>query len=112
MTLKKNIMLVSLALFLTVLSGASGAVDNWPQWRGPHQNGIFDGTGLPLKWSLTENIKWKTALPSWSAATPIIWEDHVFVTSPSKAETKPAQAEQAPAPQQGRRRRASRSAGQ
>ena len=99
------VLLTMLMLLLTALSVASEAGDNWPQWRGPHQNGIVDATGLPLKWSLTENIRWKMALPSWSAATPIIWGDRVFVTSPSKAEPKPAQSEPAPAQPQGRRRR-------
>jgi len=102
---KSIVLLTMLMLLLTALSGASEAGDNWPQWRGPHQNGIVDATGLPLKWSLTKNIRWKIALPSWSAATPIIWGDRVFVTSPSKAEPKPAQSEPAPAPPQGRRRR-------
>ena len=112
MTMRRIILLVLLALFLAAQSVAFETGDNWPQWRGPHQNGIVDATGLPLKWSLKENIQWKTALPSWSAATPIIWGDRVFVTSPSKAEPKQAQTEQAPAAQQGRRRRrASRSPG-
>jgi outer membrane protein assembly factor BamB len=101
--------MVLLFLAVGVLSGAG---ENWPQWRGPHQNGIVDATGLPLKWSLTENIQWKTELPSWSAATPIIWGDRIFVTSPSRAEPKPAQPAQEPAQQQGRsRRRASRGPG-
>jgi len=60
--------------------------ENWPQWRGPYLNGTAQATRLPVSWSLTENIRWNTALPSWGAATPIIWEDRVFVVSPSKAE--------------------------
>jgi outer membrane protein assembly factor BamB len=66
--------------------------DNWPQWRGPYHNGISDSKNLPMKWSATENIKWKTPLPSWGAATPVIWGDFIFITSPSKAEPQqPAQ---------------------
>src|SRR5437773_8753477 len=64
------------------------ANENWPQWRGPTGNGISDSKNLPTTWSLekNENIVWKTELPSWSGGTPIIWGDHVFVTSPSKKE--------------------------
>ncbi len=29
---------------------------NWPDWRGPTGDGQSDATGLPLKWSETENI--------------------------------------------------------
>ena len=89
---------------LAAVSSLGLAQENWPQWRGPYQNGVCDSATLPMKWSLSENIKWKTALPSWSAATPIIWGDKVFVTSPSKAESKPAQAESDPSEQQPERR--------
>jgi hypothetical protein len=55
---------------------------NWPQWRGPNSNGTAPGArNLPVTWTQTENVLWKTKLPSWSAATPIIWNDTVFVTS-------------------------------
>jgi outer membrane protein assembly factor BamB len=61
---------------------------NWPQWRGPHHNGVSDAKSLPMQWSATENIVWRTPLPSWSAATPIIWGDRIFIVSPSKSEPK------------------------
>lgn len=110
--MRRPIVLLTMVLLFLAVGVLSGASENWPQWRGPHQNGIVDATGLPLKWSLTENIQWKTELPSWSAATPIIWGDRIFVTSPSRAEPKPAQPAQEPAQQQGRsRRRASRGPG-
>ena len=60
--------------------------DNWPQWRGPQQNGVSTAKNLPASWSLEENIIWKTELPSWSGSTPIIWEDRIFLTSPSPAQ--------------------------
>lgn len=80
-------LLLILTLMVAVL-GVIQAEDNWPHWRGPLHNGISDATNLPMKWSLTENIVWKTELPSWGAATPIIWGDRIFVASPSKAEQK------------------------
>lgn len=63
--------------------------EHWPQWRGPFGNGTSDSTGLPLTWNLAtgENIVWRTELPSWSGATPIVWGDFIFVMSPSKSET-------------------------
>jgi outer membrane protein assembly factor BamB len=36
-------------------------------------------TGLPLRWSATENVAWKLPLPDLSGATPIIWGGHVFL---------------------------------
>ncbi|MBI3681734.1 MAG: PQQ-like beta-propeller repeat protein [Acidobacteria bacterium] len=36
-------------------------------------------TGLPTRWSETENITWKLALPMWSGSTPIIWGERIFL---------------------------------
>ncbi len=78
---------VALLLFcLLYAAGDAAADENWPQWRGPDLNGVAHAAGLPETWSETENIIWKTALPSWSGGTPVIWGDRIFVTSPSKAE--------------------------
>jgi outer membrane protein assembly factor BamB len=72
------------ALVFSVISGGAWAQENWPQWRGPNQNGVSEATGLPTNWSETENIVWKTPLPSWSGASPAIWGDRIFVPSASK----------------------------
>ncbi len=61
----------------------TAAADDWPQWRGPNQNGVSDATNLPLTWSDTENVIWKTALPYWSGGTPVISGDRIFLTSPT-----------------------------
>jgi outer membrane protein assembly factor BamB len=68
-----------------LLGGSAIADDNWPQWRGPALNGTSTSTGLPEKWSESENIKWKVKLPSWSGSTPAIWGDRIFVASGSEA---------------------------
>ena len=53
--------------------------ENWPQWRGPFLNGTSSEKNLPLRWSKTENIAWKLAMPSRTGATPIIWENRIFL---------------------------------
>src|SRR5262245_6540217 len=55
--------------------------ENWPHWRGPEFNGGTGEKNLPADFSKTENVKWLAALPGTSAATPIIWEDKVFISS-------------------------------
>src|SRR5262245_934410 len=72
-------------LALSLLCGVAAADDNWPQWRGPALNGTSASTGLPSKWSESENVKWKVKLPSWSGSTPAIWGDRIFIPSPSEA---------------------------
>ena len=69
---------VSTAL-ATLLLVSLASADNWPQWRGPHLNGICDEKNLPTRWSSEENITWKLAMPSWSGSTPIIWGDIIFL---------------------------------
>ncbi|MCP4643057.1 MAG: PQQ-binding-like beta-propeller repeat protein [bacterium] len=69
----------------------AGAQENWPQWRGPGNNGISTSTGLPKEWDETKNIIWKVPMPAWSGSTPVIWGDQIFVTSPSKSVTPPAE---------------------
>jgi outer membrane protein assembly factor BamB len=78
-----------------------GHADYWPQWRGPHLNGTAQAANLPVEWSETHNVRWKTKLPSWSGSTPIIWEGKVFVMSPDQAESPGAASaavENRPAP--------------
>jgi len=71
--------------FLAVLTTSCLALvatlhaENWPAWRGPQANGISNEKGLPTKWSTAENIAWKLPMPSRSGATPIIWNDHIFL---------------------------------
>jgi len=64
---------------LTMLAGARGAAESWPQWRGPSLNGISAEKNLPTKWSTTENVTWKLKTPEYSGSTPIVWGDHVFL---------------------------------
>ena len=65
-----------------LLAGFSAALSqDWPQWRGPEANGISPETGLPLRWSASENVAWKARLPGRGMSTPIVLADRVFVTS-------------------------------
>src|SRR5207302_8354433 len=75
-------LLASLSATLLVFSlGGSLIAGNWPQWRGPAGDGVSKETGLPLKWSESENVDWKCRLPGEGASTPAIWADAVFVTA-------------------------------
>ena len=71
-------------LGLALLITASVRAENWPQWRGPYFNGSTSEKDLPTQWSKTENVVWVTPLPGYSSATPVVWEDCVFVSSPDE----------------------------
>lgn len=61
------------------LLGSTVQAENWPQWRGPLLSGISNEKDLPVTWSQTENIAWKLEMPAWSGATPIVWDNHIFL---------------------------------
>jgi outer membrane protein assembly factor BamB len=52
---------------------------DWPQWRGPELRGTSPEKSLPVRWSLTEGIAWKLAMPTGSGATPIVSGDRVYL---------------------------------
>jgi outer membrane protein assembly factor BamB len=58
---------------------------NWPAFRGPKFQGVSGETGVPLKWSATENVAWKTEIPGESWSSPIVWNDRVFLTTTTDA---------------------------
>lgn len=69
------------AIISLLMLTASAHAENWPQWRGPENNGISHETGIPAKWSATENIAWKLTLPGQSGSTPVVWGDKIFLSS-------------------------------
>jgi outer membrane protein assembly factor BamB len=78
------IMRIVLSLCLLILASLTASAENWPHWRGPQFNGSTSTNNLPTAWSRTENLRWSSPMPGPSAATPIIWEDHVFVSSTNR----------------------------
>ena len=58
------------------------SASNWPAWRGPDGTGRSQEQNLPVTWSPTDNVTWKTALPGEGNSTPITWNDRVFLTCP------------------------------
>jgi outer membrane protein assembly factor BamB len=55
--------------------------DQWPQFRGPEAGVVADDPALPETWSETDNILWKTSVPGLGWSSPVVWDDHVFLTS-------------------------------
>ena len=76
-TLARTFCCLSLAL------AAAAHAENWAQWRGPAFNGSSPETGLPTNWS-REKVKWATPMAGPSGATPAIWGDTIFVSSPDE----------------------------
>ena len=89
-TRQKSLLGGSLLVAATCLAAWVSA-DNWPQWRGLDGFGHSKERNLPVTWSATENVKWKTPLPGPGMSSPIVWKDKVFLTqSLDKAGTRRA----------------------
>lgn len=79
--------LVRRSLLLLLMAAAALAspgvaiAENWPQWRGPRGDGTSLETGLPTAFSRDENIAWRVPLPGPAGATPVVWQDRIFLTS-------------------------------
>jgi len=88
---------VALSLGLGSVTAADIASRNWPQWRGPAFNGTAPHGTAPTTWSETEHVKWKFKIPGEGSATPIVWEDQVFILTAIET-AKPDAAPKADAP--------------
>jgi outer membrane protein assembly factor BamB len=72
---------------LAVLTfGIAAALADWPDFRGARGDGHVVGTdakplGLPLHWSETNNVKWKTAIPHHGISTPVVMGNQVWLTT-------------------------------
>ena len=69
-----------LSMFSFILEAQA---ENWPSWRGPRGDGSSVEKNVPTKWNgvTGENILWKTELPGWGHASPVVWEDRIFTVA-------------------------------
>jgi outer membrane protein assembly factor BamB len=65
--------------------------EDWPSWRGPRLDGTSTEKDIPLTWSTTENVLWKTDIPGIGHSSPIISGDRIFVTTCIEGEQKSGQ---------------------
>ena len=79
-------MIAAFVALLFTLAPSFARAD-WPEFRGPTSDGhaaVADDVqvgGLPLHWSETENIRWKTAIPHRGWSTPVVLDGQVWLTT-------------------------------
>ncbi len=66
---------------LLMAGQALAATENWPMWRGPRGDGSSLETGVPVQWSATNNIVWKTPVSGEGHSSPILWGERLFLTT-------------------------------
>jgi hypothetical protein len=82
--------LASLFIALFVCPIAPGA--EWPEWRGPGGQGHAQATGLPVSWSETAAVTWKTELPGRGWSSPVIEGNQVWMTTAIETPASPEDA--------------------
>ena len=67
--------------FLLPVIFAAAAAAEWPQFRGPSGQGQSLASELPLRWSESQNIAWKAAIPGEGWSSPVIADGQVWLTA-------------------------------
>lgn len=67
-------------LAVLMVTGVLHAED-WPMWRGPRGDGICTEARIPVQWSKTENVVWKTDLPGVGHSSPVVSKGRIFMTT-------------------------------
>ncbi len=60
----------------------------WSRWRGPSGQGAVTGTNYVDAWSDTTNVKWKVPVAGRGHSSPIVWKDHLFLTTATEGGAK------------------------
>ena len=89
--------IVTLALLSTALTSGialAEALPSWSQWRGPAGQGHAPAAkDLPLAWSESENVAWKTPLEGKGWSSPVLADGRLWLTT--AVETPLSEAEKA-----------------
>ena len=77
----RGILIGVLGVGALLASVPAAEAQHWPRFRGADAGVVADDPALPDRWSETENVAWKVDVPGLSWSSPIVWGDHVFVTT-------------------------------
>jgi len=77
-------------LILSLCVAVTSVAQNWPSFRGTNASGVAEGKKTATAWSVekSQNIVWKTAIPGFSHASPIVWENRVFLITAISSDAK------------------------
>jgi outer membrane protein assembly factor BamB len=81
------------ALFVCACGFGETRADTWPQWRGPEGQGHAAASAhdLPVTWSESENVAWKTPLPGRGWSSPVLDDEQVWLTAAIETEATDAE---------------------
>jgi outer membrane protein assembly factor BamB len=53
----------------------------WNQFRGPNGDGISQAKNLPVEFSETKNVRWKTPIHDRGWSSPVVWGNQIWLTT-------------------------------
>ena len=77
--------------FLTAAAAGAETLDVWPNWRGP-ASGVSDLRALPASWTAERNVAWRADVPGRGHSSPVVWGNHIFLTTDSEGDVIPGAA--------------------
>ena len=79
--MKRLVTMACLAWMLGLWAPVASQGETWPQFRGPRGDGISEAENIPLKWSMDENIAWKTPIPGKGWSSPVLVNEKIWLTT-------------------------------
>jgi len=73
-------------IVLCALTASPLVGQDWPQFRGPSGQGIAAARGIPMQWSETENVRWKTPVAGVGWSSPVVAGDQIWLTTSIESE--------------------------
>ncbi|HRX81113.1 MAG TPA: quinonprotein alcohol dehydrogenase, partial [Pirellulaceae bacterium] len=68
-------------LFICFAGSFATGAEYWSQFRGPQGDGDAGAATLPIKWSETESIAWKTPIDGKAWSSPVVWGDEIWLSN-------------------------------
>lgn len=79
------LVIASVMLLNHVLLAQDG---DWPDFRGPHSNGVVAKSNVPLTWSEQQNVAWKRATLGSGWSSPVVEGGRIWLTTATEAGKK------------------------
>jgi outer membrane protein assembly factor BamB len=70
--------------WLGTLDPAAARAEDWPQFRGPTGQGHSSEQGVPVEWSESRNVVWKTRVPGSGWSSPVVAGGRIWLTAAVK----------------------------
>ena len=81
---------LTISIIVLALSSITINAQNWPAFRGTNASGVAEGAKPPITWDVEKstNVLWRTAIPGLGHASPIVWDNQIYLITAISADTK------------------------